>query len=71
VVYRPADLDLKSPLPKHDKTTMLSRPDRPAPYRGQLLHAARMPEWSVSRSLKKWLKTEAFKQVGEKMVGSF
>jgi hypothetical protein len=66
VVCRPANLDLRSPLPKPDKTTTPSRPGRPAPDRGLLLHVARMPEWSVSRSHKKWFKTEAFKQVGEK-----
>jgi hypothetical protein len=30
----------------------------------------RMPEWSVSRRLKKWFKTEAFKQVGGKYGGA-
>jgi hypothetical protein len=37
VVYRPAKSDLKSPLPKPDKTTIPSGPGRPAPRRGLLL----------------------------------
>jgi hypothetical protein len=66
VVCRPANLDLRSPLPKPDKTRIPSRSGRPAPDQGLLLHAARMPEWSVSRSHKKWFKTEAFRQAGGK-----
>ena len=65
MVYRPATSGLKSPLPKPDKTTIPSRPYGPALYRSLPLNAPRMPEWSASRSLKKWFKTEASKQVRE------
>jgi hypothetical protein len=69
VVYRLANLDLKSLLPKPDKIDeaflrsqraqsifLTETPD----------NAARMPAWRVSRSLRRWFKTEAFKQLGGK-----